>query len=195
MALLLTTALAGPAQAASVFINGVQVDGLANQKFDRVNVSFDDKGNVHIDAPGVSVQTSTLPQATTGTAPKADPVKPPDIVTKHYFLVTEQPAPGMAAYDIDVYINSKWIRRIKNGEDQIVMDVTKYLLPGANKVMMAAKKLPERKSTQAAHFVRIIIGEGAASGDQVMIDNPIVSFKRSAADTDDTSDEFALTAR
>ncbi len=33
----------------------------------------------------------------------------------------------MAEYDIDLYINSKWIRKLRNNEDQIITEVTRHL--------------------------------------------------------------------
>ena len=63
-------------------------------------------------------------------------------------------------------------------------------------MFIAKKAAPEgRKSQSPSHFFRIIIGEGTMSGDHVMIDNPVVRFERTAANTDDISKEFTLTAR
>jgi hypothetical protein len=188
---------ATPALATNVFLNGVQVDGLTNQKFEKATVTFDANGNVRIDAPGYQVQTlgaggNKPAEAMTASATPATPAS----MSKHYFLVTEQSNPGMTGYDIDVFVNSKWIRKLKGTEDQIVVDVTKYLAPGPNKILFAAKKAQgERKSFSPQHTFNVIVGEGAAGGDQVMIDNPLITFKRSAADTDDVSEEYSLNAR
>ena len=194
--LLSTLLLALPAGAtASVYLNGQPVDGLANLKLEKVTVTFDANGNVRIDAPGYAVQTLGNTAPTTGTR-LVDSPTPTASVAKHYFLVTEQPTPGMTGYDVDVYVNSKWIRKLKGSEDQIVIELTKFLQPGPNKIMFAAKKNPgDRKSFSPNHTFNITVGEGAAGGDQVMIDNPLLTFKRTAADTDDVSEEYSLTAR
>ena len=44
-------------------------------------------------------------------------------VTRWYWLATEQSVPGMTDYDIDLFINSKWVRKLHNGEDQDVFKV------------------------------------------------------------------------
>ena len=103
----------------------------------------------------------------------------------------------MTDFDIDVYVNSKWIRKLKNHEEQIYTEVTKYLTPGKNTVLLAAKKIPgtSRSSYSPSHTFRVIVGEGNIGGDNVMIDRPVVDWKVSAADEDDASKEFTFTTR
>jgi hypothetical protein len=182
--------LSGSALAGSVYLNGVKIDGVVNQKFEKATVRIDEKGNVLIEAPGYAVKQleggpSDVPAPASGT------------INKQYFLVTEQNVVGMTEYDVDMYVNSKWVRKLKSTEDQIVSDITKNLVPGKNSVMFIAKKVATeaRKSLSANHFFRIIIGEGTMNGDHVMIDNPVVRFERTAANADDMSKEFSLTAR
>jgi hypothetical protein len=179
------TALAG-----SVYLNGVKIDGVTDQKFEKVTVRIDEKGNVLIEAPGYAVKQVEGPAQDTASSSSG-------VISKHYFLVTEQNVVGMSEYDIDLYVNSKWVRKLKSSEDQIVTDITKNLMPGKNQVMFIAKKVAAgaRKSLSKEHFFRVIIGEGNVSGDHVMIDNPVVKFERTAADATDTSQEFALNAR
>ncbi len=182
--------LASHAFAGSVYLNGVRIDGVTNQKFDKVNVRIDETGNVFIDAPGYNVRQVEG-------APGNTPPKPQGVLTRKYFLVTEQAVPGMTEYDVDVYVNSKWLRKLRSNDEQIVTDITKNLTPGPNTLMFIAKKSTagSRKSFSKEHFFRVIIGEGQMSGDHVMIDNPVVKFERTAANTDDISKEFSLTAR
>jgi hypothetical protein len=188
-ALIFLLLYSGTVLAGSVYLNGVKIDGVTNQKFEKVTVRIDEKGNVLIEAPGYAVK-QVEGQAT-------EPAPTGGFIAKHYFLVTEQNVIGMTEYDIDLYINSKWIRKLKSSEDQIVTDITKNLVAGKNQVMFIAKKVaPDaRKSLSKEHFFRIIIGEGTMSGDHVLIDNPVVKFERTANDNNDTSQEFALTAR
>jgi hypothetical protein len=194
-------ALATPASvlAGSVFLNGVNIDGVTNQKFDHANVRIDERGNVLIDAPGYAVKTvqpgmqgMTTPVTGTGV-----PMVPPPQLTRRYWLVTEQSVPGMTEYDIDVYVNAKWIRKLRNSEEQIVTEVTKFLQPGRNTVLLTAHKITNgpRKSFSPEHLFQVILGEGNVGGDNVMIDNPLVKFKVTAADTDDTSKEFTFNTR
>ena len=118
-------------------------------------------------------------------------------MTKHYWLVSEDANSAQAQYDLDVFINSKWIRKVKAGEPQIVLEVTKFLQPGPNKVLVAATKHIEagRKSTSAASFIKVVVGEGESGGNTIMIDNPLVDCKRTAAETDNVNEEFTLQAR
>ncbi len=184
--LVLLTSLS--AFAGSVFLNGTSIDGVTNQKFEKANVRIDDKGNVFIDAPGYSVRT-----VEPGVAP---PAAPAATLTKKYFLVTEQHTTGLAEFDIDVYVNSKWLRKLKGSEEQIVADITKHLNPGKNAVLLVAHKTAtgdQRRSTNVAHFFKVIIGEGSEADGKLTIDNPLVRFQRTAADTEDLSKEFAVT--
>jgi hypothetical protein len=212
------------ALAASVYLNGVRIDGVTNQKFEKATVRIDEKGDVHINAPGyaVRVETAPAPQAAPVTPPPAPaapapaapapataaaapapaasaPAAPdaPPTLTRRYWLVTEQAVPGMSEYDIDLYINSKWIRKLRNNEEQIITEITRHLQPGKNTVLLSPHKVVvgDRKSYSPQHYFKVIIGEGNVGGDNVMIDNPIIKFQRTAADTKDVSEEFILTTR
>ena len=195
------------AHAASVYLNGVNIDGVTSQKFERATVRIDDKGNVLIEAAGYAVKAvdgagagSRTPTPTPVVAPT--PVTPPadtgpGQLTRRYWLVTEQTVPGMTEYDIDLYINSKWIRKLRNNEDQIVTEITKYLNAGKNTVLLTAHKvsLGARKSFSTDHVFQVILGEGNVGGDNVMIDNPLVKFKVTAANSEDESKEFTFTTK
>lgn len=183
--------LAVPASAAEVFINGVNVDGLKGQRFEKVNVQLDEQGNVHIEAPGYNVKRVTVgPQQ-----PHVDEA----IITKTYFLVTEQSPLGATEFDIDVAINGKVLRTLRSGDEQLVVDVTKHLKPGNNTVLFHARKeLTNKegpKSMSKSHIFRVIIGEGSMSDTHVMIDKPVVTFTRNASEQTDVSQEFSFTTR
>ncbi|NOK06620.1 hypothetical protein HNV27_34665, partial [Myxococcus xanthus] len=60
------------AHAGSVFLNGVKIDGVTNQKFEKATVRIDEAGNVHIDAPGYAARVT----AVTPPAPAASPQAP-----------------------------------------------------------------------------------------------------------------------
>ena len=198
---------------AALFLNGVNIDGVRSQKFEKcVTVRVDERGDVHLDCPGYQVES---PAAAAAPAPvpaapaapvavAAPPVVPleaaalvPAQLSKRYFLVTEQSEGGAAQYDIDVFINSKWVRKLRSGEDQIVMDVTTLLQPGQNKLLFAATKHLEsgRKSASPSAFLKVIVGEGQQGGGNVMIDNPLLECKRTAAETDNVNEEFIMQAR
>jgi len=220
------------ALAGSVFLNGVRIDGVTNQKFEKVaSVRIDDQGNVYIDAPAYAVKLVNAPPApapapavaapapapvptpapapvapaapapapvVAAPAPAPAPVDPaPARITRRYWLVTEQSAVGMPEYDIDLYVNSRWVRKLRNGEDQVISEITRELQPGKNTVLMIAHKVAggSRRSESPQHVFKVIIGEGNEGGGNVMIDNPLIRFQRTAAETEDLSEEFTLTTR
>lgn len=192
--LFLTALLATAASAADVYVNGVNVEGLSNQNFTKVNVTIDEKGNVHIDAPGYAVKKVTISSDKPNAA-----VKEEGLVTKKYFVVTEQNVLGRTEYDIDLYINGKFIRTLRSDDEQIVSDITKHFSPGKNSVLLQARKVlgqkDQPKSTRSEHFFRVIIGEGTMTADQVTIETPLIKFERTAADSNDVRQEFSVTTR
>lgn len=207
------------ALAGSVFLNGVKIDGVTNTRFEKATVRIDAEGNVHIDAPGYAARvtnvTPTPATPSTATPPAAAPVDAgvvaqapapaapaaspavPGRISKRYWLVTEQTTPGMTDFDIDVYVNSRWLRRLRNNEDQVVVDITSQLRPGANAVTLIARKqnTGSRRSTSPGNVFKVIIGEGNEGGGNVMIDTPLIRFQKTAADVQDATEEFTLTTR
>ncbi len=207
-------------QGPKISLNGVNIDGVTNQRFENCNVTIDANGNVNIEArgyaarhgqPGTAGASTPLPAVPLAAAapPPAPPPAPAQTapaqpanpagekLTRRYFLATEQTRPDGTQFDIAVFVNAKWIRELKSSEEQVVTEVTKYLHPGVNKVVLAATKriAGERKSTSRDVAFRVIVGEGNAGGDQVMIDNPLVVMKRTAAETENITEEFTLVAR
>ena len=204
-------ALAAPAAASGpkVSLNGINIDGVTNQRFENCNGTIDAQANVNIEAKGYTVRASggqaapAVPLAPAAAAPAAPapaagPAAPaaPEKLTRRYFLVTEQTRPDGTQFDIAVFINAKWIRELKSQEDQVVAEVTRYLRPGPNKVTLAAtKRQGARKSNSPDVAFRVIIGEGDQGGDHVRIDTPLVDAKRTAAESGDVTEEFTLVAR
>jgi hypothetical protein len=188
-------AWATSAYAGSIFLNGVNIDGVANQRFENCSVVIDAQGNIFITAKGYAVQTVGGPTAAGPAAPAATVGGP---VGQHYWLVTEKSAPGMVQYDLDLYINNQWVRKLPDNEQQVVMEITRFLVRGPNKVYILAKKNLEggRRSQSTQHYSRIILGEGAAAdGQNVFIDKQILDYKRTAAEMQDFQDVFNVTAQ
>ena len=52
-----------------------------------------------------------------------------------------------------------------------------------------------RRSASPQHYVKIIIGEGNMGGNNVMIDNPVLEYKRDASEMQSFSDDFTVTGR
>lgn len=204
LALLLAVGLAGGATPAagapSVSLNGVNIDGVTGQRFENCTVVIDEQGNVHIEAKGYAVKGAPAerPRAASPAKPSPADVRaaPGGKVTRRYFLVTEHAAPG-TQYDLAIFINAQWIREVKASQPQVVMEITKYLRPGANKVTLAATKRVQggRLAYGSDVALKVVIGEGNVGGDHVMIDVPLIETARTAAETDDRTEEFVLEAR
>jgi hypothetical protein len=188
------TGVAGPARAApALTLNGVSIDGATGQRFENATVIIDEKGGVHIQAVGYAVKaTGQSPVATAA----IDQPGAPGRLSRRYFLVTEHAAPG-TQFDLAVFINARWIREVKASEPQVVMEITRYLRPGTNKLVLAATKRmqEERTSTSPEVALNVVVGEGNVGGDHVMIDNPLVEARRTAAETQDRIEEYLLEAR
>jgi len=189
-ALIVSLATSTAAQA-GIFLNGVNIDGVVNQTFENCTVKIDEKGNVLITAKGYEVQSSAPKVAPTTTTPAVEPV------TKQYFLVTDTTDPPQAQFDVDVFINSVWVKRITATDQQIIVDVSKHLHKGKNIVhFTATKNLKEgRKSVSPEHYLKIHLGEGSVTGNNVMIDNPIIEYTRTAAEMGTFSDDLPLNGR
>lgn len=183
----------GSAHAVEVFFNGVQVTGLKNQTFEGCKVKFDSGGNVHITAKGYKVKRMDQGQGTP--SGKSSPGTSRTVGRK-YFLYSRASRPGQAQYDIDVYINGKWARKIRNKESQIVVDITSKLRPGSNVIQFAATKNYEGKSrlsTAASDYTEVFVGAGNRGGGTVNITNTLTSFKATAATTKNFGREQTIT--
>src|ERR1700682_3221309 len=140
---------------ASVYLNGVNIDGLRGQKFEKCKaVRIDDRGDVYLECPGYQVE-----QPAAAAPPAPAPLIPSAVaaaMTKRYWLVSEEKDSASTQYDVDVFVNARFIRKIKAGEPQVVLEITRHLHPGANKVLFAASRRAEagRKSASPASFVK-----------------------------------------
>ena len=178
--------------AASVYLNGVNIDGITNQKFKDCTVTIDQHGTVHIHAPGYEVKT--VEKTTSQSKPQKSANSKE---ATRYWLIKDENYAGKAQYDIDVYINSIWIKRLRSDGLQVVEEITKHLKPGPNAIHLSATKNigKQRKSLSPQAYIRVIIGEGNMGGDNVYIENPLVTYRRTAEETKDYNDEFTISVK
>jgi hypothetical protein len=176
-------------------------------------VIIDERGNVRIEAKGYAVKLDGADGAqpvqppnpvapATGGTPQpgyaaTSPVTTTGRLSRRYFLVAEQSVEGGTQYEVDVFVNAQWIRKIQGTDGALPIEVTKYFRPGQNRVFLAAKKavVGDRRYYTRDVWMKVVIGEGNVGGDHVMIDAPLVVMTRTAADMDDRNDEFAVEAR
>src|SRR5260370_17943497 len=102
---------------ASVFLNGVNVDGLRLQTFEKCrSVKIDGRGDVHLDCPGYQVEGA--PAAAPAPAP---PVAVPAIarpaLAKHYWLVTEHTDGGPPPSELDIFSKSQTAPTLRSTND------------------------------------------------------------------------------
>lgn len=182
---------AGSAGAVEVFVNGVSVEGLTNQRFERATVRIDEKGDVHIEAPGYSVKRSAP-------APAAE-VRSTAVMSQRYYLVTEQTRPGATEFDIDVIVNGRFFRTLASADPQLVVEVTGELRAGKNALTFKAHKRLEHgeapRSTSKGDVFRVFLGEGEPRGDQVVIERQLLTFTRTAAEMNDVTQDFSFVTR
>jgi len=181
---------AGPALAVEVYFNGVQVTGLKNQSFEGCKVKFDADGNVHVTAKGYTVKR--MDQG------GADPKGAVTMAGSKYFLYSKASRAGYAQYDVDIYVNGKWVKKVRNSESQIVMDITSRLRPGKNVIQFAATKNyggKPRLSTSPSDYVEVFVGIGNRGGGTVNITTTLASFKATASTTANFGQEQTVSVR
>ena|SRR5579883_613831 len=178
--------LASPAWAGSVFLNGVNIDGVTNQHFKNCEVTIDDKGNILIVAKGYVIRRQ---DDTPGTTP-ADSVAS----ATRYFLAVFQNHPGATQYDVDLYINKTFVKTLHSYEQPAPIELTNLLQPGKNLVLFVAHKRIDNKrlSTSPDDYFKIVIGTGTANKGHYVIDKTIMTYQLTAADTADKRTEWPL---
>jgi hypothetical protein len=184
------------AEARSVYLNGVKLDAsvtLQPQTFVGCDVRIDPSGDIHITAKGYKVAvpqavpdtgSTTVAPATTASGPRG------------FWLVTKQTQRGVVQYDVDVFINDAHVKKVRSVDDPAVLDVSRYVKPGDNRVrMIAVKNAGERRASMSpTETMEIFLGEGTVGGGTVTVDKVHVSFKRSAADVQNVRQDYGFKA-
>ncbi|HOW51296.1 MAG TPA: hypothetical protein PLV42_04540 [bacterium] len=165
---------ANAADAADIYVNGVKADGMTAQEFKDCTVKFDDKGVVHITAPGVKILSEGA--ASTEPAPK---------LTAAYFVALNLPKPAVGP--IKILVNGTDADIVKPGEKTKITEITKFLRKGPNKVLFMAG--PEKNAVP----IQILIGTGKNSDGSLEL-TPSVDKQVQLADNG-LSEAFDLTAQ
>jgi hypothetical protein len=176
--------LEGSADALEVYLNGVRATGLKNQTLQNCTVTFDAFGNIQILAKGYAVKK--VEGTPTGNSPG---------VRGKYFLVSTFSRPGYAQFDVDVYVNGKWIRKVRSGEGQVILEISKFLPSGRVTVLFAATKNlggKPRLSTSSADYLQVLVGEGTAGGGTVNITRTLAEFRATADRTGNYNQESVV---
>ncbi len=97
---------------------------------------------------------------------------------------------------MQVNINGRTVRTLDSAGAQVIMNVTDWLNVGGNSVTMLSTKKQNYVAGSSSSTFQVIVGEGhVEAGGQVVIDNPLVTYTRTAADATANSRTFNLTAR
>lgn len=196
--IVLSFAFPSVAAGRKVYLNGVKLDAsvvLTNQIFPACEVKFDENGDVWIVAKGVKIALQGSSTASEKIVAEAPVVQ--GTLTKQYWLVSPQHTRGLVQYDIDVFVNGIWIKKVRSGDDKVVMDITKNVKPGDNKLrIVATKNMGDRRaSTSAADTMEIVLGEGTVGGGTVRVDKPLVAYRRTAQETQNFAEDFPFVGR
>jgi hypothetical protein len=194
MVTLLALLVAPVAHARNIFLNGVDISGERGLTLKDAKVTIDDRGDVHIHAPGYKVQvleedSSAKPAANTEAG--ANPA-----LRNRYYLATNPSVGGRAQYDLTVKINGVERKVIKSGSGAVIMEVSAWLKKGANTVeVVAVKNLGGgRKSTSAGDELGLVIGAGHEENSIVKVDVVNVSFKCNASQLSTIKKSYTINA-
>lgn len=200
LAAIVALGAATPAFARDVYLNGVKLDAsvvITSQTFPSCEVQIDAKGDVYITAKGFKIETKPAAGAA---APAPAPAAPPpaaQAVSQRYWLISKQPRKGLAQYDVDVYLNGKFVKRVRAQDDPVILDVTRAVRAGANDVKLVATKNmgDKRLSASPTDTLEIVLGEGTVGGGTVAITRTVVTYVRNAQETKSFSDDAHFDAR
>lgn len=180
------------AEAKSVFLNNTNIDTVRAQTFENVTVVIDEQGNVLIKSDVYKIETGKALAPSETKEPERTAAIPRGI---RYWLISEENAPGLSQYDLDVFVNGNLVKTVKSGEPQVIEDVTRFVVPGTNTVTITARKNfgAGRKSESKDFYQRVYIGRGALNDTgAIIIENPDIDYKRTAADVQNFADQLTF---
>lgn len=171
-ALLIAFVLSAMAQDHALYVNGVQAEGLRSYDFKSVNVRIDEQGAIWIDAPqyrvevqGAASQAGKATQAPSATAP----------VGRYWLVSQDNQSKG---HEIEVLVNGVLVQKIRSGDSQLILDLGRYLKPGANTIVFNA--MPA--NALDGGILNIFVGTGNNDAGTLNLDAPTVSYSRRATD-------------
>jgi hypothetical protein len=193
--LLALALLAAPAalMARSVFLNGVDISQLTGQTFKDTTVTIDEKGDIHIEAPGYKVKVVDEDVAALEAGGAVQGTANPALSMR--IFLTTRPSPA-AQYDLVVTVNGVERKVIKAGDEAVIMEISSWFRSGENKVTIRAIKRLEgvRKSVSERDSVGLIIGAGYEDQSVVKIKSVLVDFKASASQIVDRAETYVVNA-
>jgi hypothetical protein len=180
----LATFVAQPAAAVEVFLNGVKITGQKDLSLNEVDVQLDAEGNVIITSDRYKVSGTGEEKAAAA-----------DKLTKTYWLVSTERSPGEAHYNVEVLVNDRWVATYKSGGNQLIQDITEFLVPGQNIVVVRARKEAGfGANPKSDGEITILLGEGASEEGRFVMKRTHIKVQRRAGESDNFDEEFKLYA-
>jgi len=134
------------AYGAEVYVNGVKAEGLTDTEFKGCTVKFDNKGIVHITAPGVKLLAEGEGTDT-------------NKLSEQYFVALT--LTQGATVPIKIIVNGVEADTLKPGEKTKIVEVSKFLRKGGNKLLVMAT--PEKNPLT----VQVLVGPGKMNAGNV----------------------------
>ena len=188
------------AEGRKIFLNGIDLSNVevSVHEFNSCTVKFDKDGNVHINAPGYDMATikdgEGKGKAKVKVKGKAKAKWSKPKLTKRYFLVNKGLSAGKVQFDVAVYINGKKVRTVRSGVRNGVIEVTKHMKAGKNRLKLVVRKnlgkAKKRASSSSSDEIEIVLGIGTLADGSVTIRKTVVSYERNASETGRFSDSF-----
>lgn len=188
LGLLLVVGLSPLARGADIYVNGQKVRGLTNLTITECTVVFNASGDVFITAPGFQV----LETAAQGEQAKEN-LQPTKALKNRYFLYTFTNAPGRVPCSFIVWVNDHKIKEFDSSVTQLAVELTLYLNAGSNGVKVQSVCTPGQNGNAADSF-HIHVGRGRPEAGVLEINQQLLDYSRSGADTASSVDEYQFQA-
>ncbi|TNE89170.1 MAG: hypothetical protein EP330_12080 [Deltaproteobacteria bacterium] len=184
--------LTSAALAGHVYVNGVNVDALRDTTFTNVSVTIDAEGNLHIDAPGYTIEVvdpgGTAPPpvpAPSPVAPAPAPVMPAPAPPPPQPITTAPPTGGVASgkwwlltednasvgHTVHVFVNGVKVTVLQSGAEPFILDIGAWLHSGPNTV-----EIKSNSANAGGGAMYVYLGEGANQSGTIVMDAPSVQF-------------------
>lgn len=187
------------ALAGSVYVNGVNVDGLKNQTFRGAEVTIDAKGNIHITAPGYNIQVtggsrSRVPPPPAVPMTSSVPAGPVTagtvagglVAPGRWWLATDDA--GTLGHAVTVYVNGTRVHASASGEGNALRDIGPFMRPGNNTV-----RVESTTDSRSSGSLMVLVSTGENRVGTVVLDTPRVRYGTGAAGA--MSREYTIVAQ
>lgn len=201
--LLAGVAQAGQASINGVSIGRIElsVEGLEGQRFEKCSVvRIESGGHLRIECPGYDLRPEGRqgrsrndgPAETRRTGRTADPAAaapadpPPGPaaaaarpaaprLAQRYWFIAHPSEPGTFPYDVELYVNGRFVRRFRSEESTTELELTSKLVPGVNKLLLAPSR--NQRSLRPGQSFAFVVrsGETASASPDALVDYAVAS--------------------